>query len=103
MEIRSGLGEVFKDEKILDPRYIPDLLQCRDDEINKLNFQIVKRVNSNIVPKHLMVVGPTGSGKTVCTKHVVNAIKDSNKVVYSSLLADSQYIKSSKPSHQTSG
>ena len=88
MELRSELGEVFKDEKILDPRYIPDSLQCRDDEINKLNFQIVKRVNSNIVPKHLMVVGPTGSGKTVCTKHVVNAVKNNDKVMCSYLVAD---------------
>lgn len=48
----------------------------------------MKRVNSNIVPKHLMVVGSTGSGKTVCTKHVVNAIKGNDKVMCSYLVAD---------------
>jgi archaeal cell division control protein 6 len=58
------------------------------NEINKLTFQIVKRVSSNIVPKHLMIVGPTGSGKTVCTKHVVNAIKGNDKVMCSYLVAD---------------
>ena len=57
---------MYKNERILDPRYVPDALQCRDDEIEKLNRIIVKRVNSEIVPKHVMIVGSTGSGKTVC-------------------------------------
>jgi cell division control protein 6 len=80
--------EVFRNEKILDPRYIPDALQCRDDEIGKLSRIIVRRVSNNIVPKHLMIVGPTGSGKTVCVKRVMGKIKDQKGVLCSYLVAD---------------
>ena len=84
----SNLREFFKNERILDPRYVPDALQCRDDEIEKLNRIIVRRVNSDIVPKHVMIVGPTGSGKTVCVKHVLSEVKNRKGVLCSYLVAD---------------
>jgi cell division control protein 6 len=84
----SSLTELFKNERILDPRYVPDTLQCRDEEIEKLNRILVRRINSNIVPKHVMIVGPTGSGKTVCAKHVLNAVKDDKGLLCSYLVAD---------------
>ena len=84
----SSLTELFKNERILDPRYVPDALQCRDDEIEKLSRTIVRRVNNNIVPKHVMLVGPTGSGKTVCVKHVVGEVKNKKGVLCSYLVAD---------------
>ena len=84
----SDPTEFYKNERILDPRYIPDALQCRDDEIEKLSRIIVRRVNNNIVPKHVMLVGPTGSGKTVCVKHVVGEVKKSKGVLCSYLVAD---------------
>ncbi len=84
----SSLTELFKDERILDPRYVPDALQCRDEEIEKLNRILVRRINSNIVPKHVMIVGHTGSGKTVCVKHVLNAVKGNKGLLCSYLVAD---------------
>jgi archaeal cell division control protein 6 len=83
-----SLTELFKNERILDPRYVPDVLQCRDDEIERLNRILVKRINGNIVPKHVMIVGPTGSGKTVCVKHVLKAVKDKKGLLCSYLVAD---------------
>lgn len=79
---------MYKNERILDPRYVPDALQCRDDEIEKLNRIIVRRVNSDIVPKHVMIVGSTGSGKTVCVKHVLGEVKNKKGVLCSYLVAD---------------
>jgi cell division control protein 6 len=84
----SDLNELYKNERILDPRYVPDALQCRDEEIENLNRILIRRINSNIVPKHVMIVGPTGSGKTVCVKHVLNAVKGTKKLLCSYLVAD---------------
>ena len=84
----SNLIEFYKNERTLDPRYVPDALQCRDDEIEKLSRIIVRRVNNNIVPKHIMLVGPTGSGKTVCVKHVLGEVKNNKDVLCSYLVAD---------------
>jgi Cdc6-like AAA superfamily ATPase len=79
---------LYKNERILDPRYVADALQCRDDEIEKLNRIIVRRVNSDIVPKHVMIVGSTGSSKTVCVKHVLGEVKNKKGVLCSYLVAD---------------
>jgi Cdc6-like AAA superfamily ATPase len=84
----SNLIEFYKNERTLDPRYVPDALQCRDDEIEKLSRIIVRRVNNNIVPKHIMLVGPKRSGKTVCVKHVLGEVKNNKDVLCSYLVAD---------------
>gem|GEM_PF-4781164 len=48
----------------------------------------MRRVKGDIVPKHTLIVGPTGSGKTVCVKHVLREVKDHKKVLCSYLVAD---------------
>lgn len=85
---KPNLIEFYKNERTLDPRYVPDALQCRDDEIEKLSRIIVRRINNNLVPKHIMLVGPTGSSKTVCVKHVLGEVKNNKDVLCSYLVAD---------------
>lgn len=57
----------------LTPEYIPDELICRDDQIGELAL-ICKPIFEGDKPKHCLVLGPTGTGKTVVFKHVFKSL-----------------------------
>jgi cell division control protein 6 len=72
----------------LTPEYIPDELICRDDQIGELAM-ICKPIFEGDKPKHCLVLGPTGTGKTVVFKHVFKSLAariDNDKIRLDALL-----------------
>jgi cell division control protein 6 len=65
---------IYKNPKVLDTRFVPNILHGRDDEVNKLQGwwegALKGRPTMNV-----MLYGTSGSGKTVVVKHVKAALQ----------------------------
>ena len=62
----SGVSSIFRDMDKLSPRYVPKVLQHREDQIRFLS-NLYETALENIQEKYLQVsqlVGPVGTGKT---------------------------------------
>ncbi|MDO8627003.1 MAG: AAA family ATPase [Candidatus Diapherotrites archaeon] len=69
------LHEVFKQESVLYPDFLPDKLPFREKEIDELVF-CLKPLASGRKPLSALVLGRTGLGKTVSVKHVLGQLED---------------------------
>ncbi len=69
------VNELFSDERILYPEFIPERLPHRDPEIESMVFAF-KPVASGKKPSNVVLLGPSGTGKTVCAKFVVNQLEE---------------------------
>lgn len=66
---------IFKDERILYPEYIPERLPFRDPQIDELVHSF-KPATEGKKPLHVFVTGPSGSGKSVTVKYVLNELSE---------------------------
>jgi archaeal cell division control protein 6 len=59
---------IFRDREILSPRFIPDRLAHRDENLNRLEslFQNADQSPESWHLKTVQLIGPSGSGKTSC-------------------------------------
>lgn len=65
---------LFKNRDVLSPLYVPERLQGRDEQIDELSLYLSYLLDGS-TPPHILIVGPPGSGKTVCVKHVLRELK----------------------------
>lgn len=66
---------LFKDERVLYPDFVPDMLPFRDEQISELVF-CLKPASIGRKPTNIFVFGKPGTGKTVTLKYVLNELKD---------------------------
>ncbi|MBC7129176.1 MAG: AAA family ATPase [Thermoplasmatales archaeon] len=66
--------KLFKNRDVLSPLFVPDTLQDRKDEVEVIS-QYLGYILDGATPPDLLIVGPTGSGKTVTTRYVLNELE----------------------------
>lgn len=66
---------IFKDERVLSPDFIPEMLPHRDSQINSLVYALKPLVEGGKA-NNVFVFGPPGAGKTATLKYVVNQLKE---------------------------
>ncbi len=71
----SGKSPIFKNREALQARYRPSHIVHRDEEINKIASILAPSLKGE-KPSNLFIYGKTGTGKTLCTLHVANELKE---------------------------
>ncbi|MEM4389204.1 MAG: AAA family ATPase [Candidatus Micrarchaeia archaeon] len=62
-------GGVFKNERALLPEWLPEVLPHREREIREIALA-VRPAALGKRPENIVLIGPAGTGKTSCVKHV---------------------------------
>jgi len=72
-----GRGEkhIFKDERMLTPEYLPDVLPHREREIKEL-VDALSGAAEGRGAENLLLTGPTGTGKTSVSKYVLKELAE---------------------------
>ncbi len=65
----TGQSKLFKNEQILSPEYLPDILPYRESQTQYLADNL-SRVTKSKVPHNIFIFGPPGLGKTASAKYV---------------------------------
>src|SRR3989344_8576919 len=73
---RSTEKNVFLDERFLYPEFIPEKLPHREKETESLAY-CFRPILEARKPLNVFLAGPTGVGKTVCTKYVLRELEES--------------------------
>ena len=68
--------DVFKDKHLLTSDYIPPVFGGRDEPQEELSRILVSRTRSEYMSRMVVLYGPTGSGKTMVVKDVLNSFKE---------------------------
>ncbi len=72
---RGSEGRIFKDERMLQPQYLPDVLPHREREINQI-ADALRGAAHGTRPENVLLTGPTGTGKTSCSKYVLKELEE---------------------------
>jgi cell division control protein 6 len=74
---------IFKNEEVLSPEYLPELLPHREEQVKHLADNLVPAAEGKM-PQNTFVFGPPGVGKTACSKYVFREFGDYSgvKTVY---------------------
>lgn len=70
----SSEGEIFKNEEVFSPEYLPNEIIHRDKEVKEIAYFIKGVLKGN--PANVFLHGPTGSGKTSCAKYVLKELEE---------------------------
>lgn len=74
--LESGARQgVFRNEEAFSPEFLPEIIVGRENEIKEIAFNI-KPVPERRKPASMVVHGPTGSGKTCATRHVLKELSE---------------------------
>jgi cell division control protein 6 len=73
-DIVTNESVFLKNRNVLSPHYLPNTLLYRDEEMNKIRYAIAPTLKGER-GKNLFIYGKTGTGKTCCTKKVIEEIK----------------------------
>ncbi len=71
----SKENTIFKDERVLSPDFVPDVLPHREHQINSIVYAL-KPLAEGGKATHVFVSGPPGTGKTVTLKYVLDQLKE---------------------------
>ena len=66
---------VFRDERVLLPEFAPDELLHREAEMKEMALSL-RAVASGGRPGNILLIGPPGTGKTSCAKHVLKQLAE---------------------------
>jgi cell division control protein 6 len=80
---------IFKDRNVMSPHYIPEHLPYREDEIVRMQ-KLLAPALSQKRPTNIFIYGKTGTGKTSCTKHTLDRLREVKEKYNASV--DSVYI-----------
>jgi len=69
---------IFKNKNVLSSSYIPDKILHRDEEIKQLS-SILAPALRGYQPSNIFIFGTVGTGKTICTRFVLNQLNDAAK------------------------
>lgn len=69
---------VFKDERVLLPEYLPEVLPHREKEIREIALA-VRPAALGKRPENIVLIGPAGTGKTSCVRHVFRELAEYSK------------------------
>lgn len=69
------LNQLFKDEAVLYPDFLPEQLLEREKETNELVFAL-KPASAGGKPRNLFVYGSPGTGKTAVTRFVLKQLQE---------------------------
>ncbi|MHA1974158.1 MAG: Cdc6/Cdc18 family protein [Candidatus Hodarchaeales archaeon] len=70
--------KIFRNERVFDPSYVPDILVHRESELSQLanHFKSLVSRNTILSGKHIVVQGPVGVGKTVVVRKFGETIQN---------------------------
>lgn len=68
-------NQLFKDEAVLYPDFLPEQLPEREKELQELVFAL-KPASSGGKPRNLFIYGPPGTGKTASTRFVLKQLQE---------------------------
>jgi len=71
----SRLHEIFKNERVLYPEFVPERLPFRDAQIDELVYAF-KPLSEGRKTKNVFVFGSTGTGKTVTVRFVLKELQE---------------------------
>ncbi|MBP1908592.1 Cdc6/Cdc18 family protein [Methanolobus bombayensis] len=71
----TGDMKIFRDRSALSPKYLPETLVARDQQIGNI-ANILKPVLSNGEPKNAFIYGKTGAGKTAVVRYVFRILNE---------------------------
>lgn len=66
---------IFKDERVLSPEFLPEILPHRESQVNSLVYAL-KPLAEGGKATHIFIHGPPGTGKTVTSKYVMEQLKE---------------------------
>jgi len=77
MALNDLLGEskIFAKREVLSPHFIPQKLVFREKEIESIEKALAPALKGER-GRNLFIYGRTGTGKTACSKYVINEIND---------------------------
>ena len=68
-------SKIFADREVLSPHYSPKKLLFREKEINNIEKALAPSLKGER-GRNLFIYGKTGTGKTSCTKYVIEEVKN---------------------------
>ena len=66
---------IFVDKSVFQGAYLPETINHRDKEVNYI-AKVIAPILRGDKPSNLFVYGKTGTGKTMCLKHIIKNIND---------------------------
>jgi cell division control protein 6 len=78
MEVLGGLGKIIKNYDVLSSTYLPEKLPHRDRQIKEMSYYLSFCLRGS-TPPHLILEGPTGSGKTAVVKLMLESLQKSTR------------------------
>ena len=101
-------SKIFADREVLSPHYMPKKLLFREKEINNIEKALAPSLKGER-GRNLFIYGKTGTGKTSCTKYVIDEVKNIpntkarisyvNCRIYNSRLQGAQQDSQRPPAH----
>jgi len=76
-------SKIFKNEEVLSPEYLPEILPHREQQVNHLAENLLPAAQKRI-PQNTFIFGPPGTGKTATVKFVFREFENYSglKTVY---------------------
>ena len=71
----SRVNEIFRNERVLYPEFVPERLPFRDVQVDELVFAF-KPLAEGRKARNVFVHGSTGTGKTATVKHVLKELQE---------------------------
>ena len=66
---------IFKDERVLNPEYLPELLPHREHQIERIARNLTPASRGKL-PQNMFIVGIPGIGKTACIKFIFRKFEE---------------------------
>lgn len=68
-------GELFKDERVLQPEYLPEVLPHREAQVREIAYA-VRGAGEGRRPENVILIGRPGTGKTASARFVLQQLSE---------------------------